>query len=154
MVERRTKRTTVPTRESMVYLNVTVNKTSVDEWVNGAVGMPGRTEVVEGAEAIDTSCTLQLARILGYRNSHRYSASLAEDTKFPGDTARILSDTCSSSSTNDTRTSSSDMKVNEVNPGSSMNWSRTDVSLTFHEVSDNYHYLITISPVPHNKSCH
>jgi len=93
-------------------------------------------------------------RSLGYRNSHRYPTSLEEDTESPGGTARILSDTCPpSSSTNVTRTSSSDMKVNEVNLGSSMNWHKTEMSLIFHEVSYNYHCLITTSPVPHSKSC-
>jgi len=87
-------------------------------------------------------------RSLGYRNSHKYSMSLAEDTELPGGTARILSDTyLSLSSVNVTRTSSSDMKVNEVNSGSSINCPKT-------EVSCSYHYLISTSPVPDNKNCH
>ena len=124
----------------------------MDEWANGArAGVSRPAEVGEGAEVINNSRTSP--RNLGYRSSHRYSTSLVEDTEFPGGTARILSDTCPSSSTNDTRTSSSDMKVNEVNLGSSMSWPKTEVSLIFHEVSYNYHCLITISPVPDNKSC-
>lgn len=113
MVERGTKRVMASFSElESEYVTVTVNRTSVDEWVKGAAGMFEIAEVGEGSEEIDISYTM--VRSLGYRNSHRYSEPVSP-------TARTLSETCSSSSTTDTRTSSSDMKVNADKQDPSMN---------------------------------